>query len=96
MELIEGLRYKLRMFGVPLDGPARIFCDNQAVVMNASFPESTLKKKHCAVAYGKIRSSIAAGIALVYFESSETNIADLLTKLLSSLRRAKLIKCIMN
>ena len=24
-EMIEGLRYKLRMFGVPLDGPANVF-----------------------------------------------------------------------
>jgi len=67
-----------------------------AVVLNSSFPESTLKKKNCSVAYGKIRSSVAARIALVYYESSDTNISDLLTKLLSSLRRAKLIRCIMN
>ena len=62
IEMIEGLRYKLRMFGVPLSGPARVFCDNMAVVMNSSFPESILKKKHCSVAYGKIRSSIAANM----------------------------------
>ena len=27
IEMIQGLRYKLRMFGVPIDGPANIFCD---------------------------------------------------------------------
>jgi hypothetical protein len=26
------LRYKLRMFGVPLEGPAQVYCDNQGVV----------------------------------------------------------------
>ena len=31
IETIMALRYKLRMFGVPIDGPARIFCDNEAV-----------------------------------------------------------------
>ena len=31
IEMIEALRYKLRMFGVPIDGQANIFCDNEAV-----------------------------------------------------------------
>ena len=44
-ELIVVLRYKLRMFGVPLDGPADVFCDNLRVVINASKPEYTLHKK---------------------------------------------------
>jgi hypothetical protein len=46
VELIESLRYKLRMFGVPIDGPSYVFCDNEAVYKNSSLPESTLKKKH--------------------------------------------------
>ena len=25
LEMIEGLRYKLRMFGIPIDGPANVF-----------------------------------------------------------------------
>jgi hypothetical protein len=28
VELSEALRYKLRMFGVPIKGPTNIFCDN--------------------------------------------------------------------
>ena len=28
-ELIVALRYKLQMFGVPVDRPASVFCDNQ-------------------------------------------------------------------
>jgi hypothetical protein len=35
-ELIVALRYKLRMFGIPIDGPGNIFCDNHGVVQNAS------------------------------------------------------------
>ena len=46
VEKIEALRYKLRMFGVPLEGPTNIFCDNESVFKNASIPDSTLKKKH--------------------------------------------------
>ena len=41
-ELIVALRYKLRIFRVPLNGPEDVFCDNCGVVMNASKPESTL------------------------------------------------------
>jgi hypothetical protein len=27
-EMIDALRYKLQMFGVLIDGPANVFCDN--------------------------------------------------------------------
>ena len=48
-ELIVALRYKVHMFGIPLDGPEYVFCDNCGVVMNVSKPESTLKKKQNAI-----------------------------------------------
>jgi hypothetical protein len=32
VEITEGLRYKLRMMGVPLDGPAHVKVDNMSVV----------------------------------------------------------------
>ena len=31
VELVESLRYKLRMFGVPIEGPTNVFCDDEAV-----------------------------------------------------------------
>jgi len=40
-EMIAALRYKLRMFGVAIEGPANVFCDNNGVVKNTSLPEST-------------------------------------------------------
>ena len=46
VELKVALRYKLRMFVVPIDGPTEIFCDNEAVYKNASTPESHNRKKH--------------------------------------------------
>jgi hypothetical protein len=54
VELIEGLRYKLRMFGIPIKGPTNVFCDNQSVVTNATKPESTLKRKHNSIAYHRV------------------------------------------
>jgi hypothetical protein len=54
VELIEGLRYKLRMFGIPIDGPCNVYCDNNGVVVNTTHPESTLKKKHNAISYHRV------------------------------------------
>jgi hypothetical protein len=86
-DLIVALRYKLRMFGVPVDGPANVFCDNRGVVRNVSIPESTLMKKHNAINYHAVREAAAAGILRVGKEDGETNIADLLTKVLSGQKR---------
>ena len=93
-ELIVGLRCKLRMFGVPIDGPANVHCDNQGVVKNTSIPESTLSKKHNAINYHTCREAVAAGIMRVAKEPTESNLADLFTKPLSRSRRNELLSCI--
>jgi hypothetical protein len=41
-----------------------------------------LKKRHNAIAYRRAREAQAAGIIRVAWENGETNIADLLTKLM--------------
>ena len=94
-ELIVALRYKLRMFGVPIDGPANVFGDNRGVVKNASIPESTLMKKHNAINYHAVREAAAAGILRVGKEDGETNLADLLTKVLSGEKSWKIFWHIM-
>ena len=33
-ELIVAIRYKLRMFGVEIDGPVNVFCNNCGIVKN--------------------------------------------------------------
>ena len=81
-EMIKALRYKLRMFGIPIDGPANIFCDHQSVVTNVSTPDSVLKRKHNSIAYHFCREAIASGMIIVKKVMSEHNIADLFTKCL--------------
>ena len=44
-ELLEGLKYKLQIFGVSLNGVSRIFYDDESVVINGSYLDSTLEKK---------------------------------------------------
>jgi hypothetical protein len=80
VEMVEGLQYKLRMFGIPIDGPTDILCDNQSVVTNSSVPESTLSKKHNAICYHHIREACAAGTIRIAKEDTTTNLADIFTK----------------
>jgi hypothetical protein len=73
------------MFGVPIEGPANVFCDNHGVMKNVSIPESTLMKKHNAINYHAMQEAVAAGILRVAGgkEDGETNLADLLMKVLT-------------
>jgi hypothetical protein len=87
VELIEALRYKLRMFGIPIEGPTNVFCDNEAVTKNVTLPESTLKKKHNAIAYHRAREAVAAGTIRVAKEDGKTNLADVLTKPLAQVTK---------
>ena len=79
-EMIEALRYKLRCFGIPLVGPADVFCDNKSVVTNSSVPASVLNKRHNAICYHRVREAQAAGTIRVGWIKGEFNLADLFTK----------------
>ena len=91
VEMIEALRIKLRYFGVPVEGPTDVFCDNQSVFNNVSTPESTLKKKHLGICYHRCREAVAAGVIRVAKEHTSTNLADLFTKCLSFEDRERLL-----
>ena len=84
---IESLRFKLRMFGVPIEGPAHIFCDNESVVNNSSKVESTLDKKHNSVAYHYVRNAVAASTITVAWINRHDNLADAFTKRLAEVTR---------
>ena len=91
MDHIQALRFKLRMFGVPIDGATRVLCDNEAVVRNTTASESTLKKKQTSVAYHRNRECVASKMALVGKVHTSMNIADLGTKVLPYPTRRKLL-----
>ena len=48
-EMVEALRYKLRTFGVNLEGPEEVYCEEKLVVKKSSVPASVLNKSHNAV-----------------------------------------------
>lgn len=95
VELLEGLRYKLRMMGVPLEGYAFVFVDNQSVLANTSRPESTLKKKSNSIAYNYCRSVAAADIYRSGYVPTDQNWSDMLTKIHTGPKRAELREGIM-
>ena len=92
IEAIVSLRFKLRMFGIPIvEEPANVFCDNESVVKNSTKVESVLNKKHNSVAYHYVRWNVAAGVIQVSWISTDDNLADLFTKRLSAERRTYLL-----
>ena len=81
IEAIVSLRFKLRMFGIPIvEEPANVFCDNESVVKNSTKVESVLNKKHNSVVYHYVRWNVAAGVIQVSWISTDFNLADLFTK----------------
>jgi hypothetical protein len=95
VEMMEALRYKLRMFGIPIDGPSNVFCDNKSVVTNSTVPTSLLSKKHNSIAYHRVRESVAAGVIRIAKVHSKENLADLLTKPLPTADLQYLVQCIL-
>ena len=78
------------MFGIPIseeNGETYIYCDNEGVVKNASRVESTLNKKHSAVAYHFTRWNVAAGVVSIGWIPTKYNISDAFTKRLAAQAR---------
>ena len=70
VEYITALRFKLRMFGIPINGETDILCDNESVVNNSSKIESVLNKKYSSIAFHAVRWTVAAGIVRVGWHTS--------------------------
>lgn len=88
-EYLRGLRYKLRMMGIPCEGPCYVFGDNKSVLYNATIPDSALKKKSQSIAYHFIREGSARDEWRMAYINTHDNEADLLTKTLPSGEKRK-------
>ena len=82
LETVQGLRYKLRMMGIPINELTYIYGDNMSVIYNTSKPKSVLKKKANSVCYHYIRESVAAAAdeCRTAHIATDENIADIATK----------------
>ena len=93
VEMNDGLRYKLRMMGIPFSDPCYVYGDNQSVLYNTTLPESTLKKKSNSIAYHSVREGVATNEWITGYEPSDTNVSDLLTKPVpAGQRRTRLVQ----
>ena len=95
IDLIEALRYKLRMMGVPVEEATKVYGDNESVVNATTRPESTLKKKHNAINFHRCREAVAAGHIRVAWTNGTDNLADALTKVTIGERRRYLFSRIL-
>ena len=84
VEYVRGLRYKLRMLGIPCEEPSFVYGDNKSVLANTSVPASTLKKKMNSLSYHFVREGCARDEWRTAYVNTHENVADLLTKPLPS------------
>ncbi len=61
VDTLRGLRYKLRMMGVPIYGATNVFGDNMSIIKSTSTSECTLNKKNVAVCYHRVRGQSQRG-----------------------------------
>ena len=83
-EYLRGLRYKLRMMGIPVTNPVFVHGDNQSVLWNTTVPDSTLKKKSCSVAYHFVREGVARDEWRTGYINTALNPSDIMTKMVTS------------
>ena len=92
LEMKKGMQCKLQMMGAPIWDPSNAFCNNQSVACNSTPPQSQLKKKHLSVCHHCICECCTKQGTQMSFELTETNVANLCTKVSSADRRRKLCK----
>ena len=79
------------MFGIPIEVPSNMFCNNESVYKNVLTPESTLKKKNVSIFYHKCREAVSSGVSWIDKDGAATNLADLFTNMLVHIRRETLL-----
>ena len=88
MENLQGIRYKLRIMGVPISVPSYIYGENMLVIHHVQLPESTFKKKINSIFYHTVRECVSVGESLTRHFGTNENCADLSTKVLYGGKRS--------
>ena len=72
-----------------------MYCNDEAVYKNIVHLDSIIKKKHDSITYHMYREAVASGMMRVAKRGTQTNIADLFTKPLSTLQKEDLLDLFM-
>ena len=67
-------------FGIPIDRPDGVFCDNKLLVINTSVPEYLLNKRHNVICYHGVIESLTATIIRLGWIPGEFNLDYFLNK----------------
>ena len=81
-EYLRGLRYELRMMGIPVRNLVFTYGDNQSVLCNTTIPDSTLKKKSNSIAHYFVREEVARDEWRIVYINTDANPSDFMTKAL--------------
>ena len=90
-EYIRGLRFRLRMMGIPCEDPDFVFGDDHSVLCNTTIPDSTLNKKSNYITFHFVREGCAMNTRRTSYINAELNPANLRSEPVQNgeLRRTK-------
>ena len=77
---IIDLHTTLRYLGVPIEGKANMFGDNESVVTSSTIPHSKLNKRHNVLSYRRVHEAIAVKHVVFHHINGKINPADILSK----------------
>ena len=80
VEYACGLKYKLRMMGIPCEDPAFVYGDNKLVLANTTVTASTLNKNMNSLSYHFVCDGCAPDEWSTAYVNTNLNLDDLLTK----------------
>ena len=72
------------MFGIPIDKPDNLFCDNEVVYGNSTLSESHLRREQQYIGLYWVCECVKVGILIPHRGNTSYNLAYLLTKSLSA------------
>ena len=77
----------MRVFGILIDGPADVFCENQSVTKNVTLPQLVLNKIHNAIFYHRVHEAQTAEVIRFGWIQGEYNQVDLGNNTTLSIKR---------
>ena len=91
IDALRGLRYRLRMIGIPISGPSYIYGDNMSVMYNTSRPEPVLRKMSNSGCHHAVHESVAMGESLAGHILSKENVSDRYQKFFYGQKRRHMV-----
>ena len=83
------------MFGVTINRPTNMYCDNKAFYSNATIQESVLSKKHHSCAYHVFQEALASGMVRIAKEDILKFMDGLFTNTIPRVVRDRLLDMIL-